>query len=162
MALDWKNVRDLKPALQTTSTDVILSGHGYLATTETTVVPPGIEFWVLAPPGASIADATGQALEDMSLISKLGIKNPGSDVLVNNIPVVYREGSKAPNYILQAPNGIVIKPGGPHIIGVTSDTALIELWQRVAVFVKPGQVIRCFWAACTAMAGAKNQVVVYQ
>jgi hypothetical protein len=162
MALDWKNVKDLKPALQTTINDVILSGHGALTNIGVTTVPANMELWVLAPPGASIADATGQALENMTKITRLGIKNPGNDVLITDTPIVYTAGKEVPDYVLQAPRGIVINPAGPHVIGVEKDTNLSALWVRVAPFIKQGMTVRVFWAACTAMAGAKNQVVVYQ
>jgi hypothetical protein len=160
MSLDWKNVKQLQPPLQTTGSDVILSGHGALNGTGETNVPAQVELWVLAPPGASIADETGQALENMTKLTQLGIKNPDSDVLVNDTPVVYKAGQRAPDYILSPPRGIHIDPQGPHVIGVEKNTRLSELWVRVQPFVKPGQTLRVFWAACTAMKGAKNQVVI--
>ncbi|MGZ5006496.1 MAG: putative adhesin [Methylobacter sp.] len=162
MTLDWTNVTNLGSPIQTTGDDVIFSGHGAYQFDGETTVPAGVEFWLLSPPGASIADSTGQALEDMTKINKLGIKNVGSDILINNTPIVYRAGSSAPDYILQAPRGIVIKPGGPHILGVESDTKLSDLWARVQPFIKPGQTIRCYWAACTALTGATNPVVLYK
>jgi hypothetical protein len=160
MALDWTNVKILNRPLQTTGNDVIFSGHGRLSTTGTTTVPPQMELWVLAPPGATIADETGQDLENMMRITQLGIKNPGSDVLINDTPIVYTAGMQPPNYVLSAPRGIHITPGGPHVIGVEEDTRLSDLWVRAQPFMRPGKVLRCFWAACTAMRGAKNPVIL--
>jgi hypothetical protein len=71
-----------------------------------------------------------------------------------------RAPSPAITYVLQAPNGITLKPGGPHVLGVTQDTYLSDLWQRVKPFLQQGKTIRCFWAACTAIDGASNPVVV--
>lgn len=162
MTLDWQNVNNLASPIQTTGDDVIFSGHGAYRYDGETTVPAGVEFWLLAPPGASIADSTGQALEDMKKISMLGIKKTGDDILINNTPIVYSAGSLVPNYVLQAPRGIVIKPGGPHILGVESDTKLSDLWIRVQPFIKSGKTIRCYWAACTAITGATNPVVLYK
>ena len=160
MALDWKNVKQLQPPLQTTGDDVILSGHGGLTNTNTTRVPAFVELWLLAPPGASVADETAQALENMTKLTQLGLKNPNSDVLVNDTLIVYTAGKDVPDYTLTAPRGIIIDPQGPHVIGVEQNTRLSELWVRVQPFVKPGKTLRVFWAACTAMAGAKNPVVI--
>jgi hypothetical protein len=160
MALDWNNVKQLNPPIQTTGEDVILSGHGALVGGGATVVPAGVEFWVLAPPGASIADETGQALENTLKLTQLGIKNPHSEILVNNTPNFYKTGAEVPDYTLYPPRGIVIDPNGPHVIGVEKETLLSELWERVQPFIKPGKTIRVYWAACTAMAGAKNPVVI--
>lgn len=162
MSLNWKNVRPLEHPLQTTPQDVILSGHGALKKVGMTLVPLGVELWVLAPPGASIADSTGQALENMTKITKLGLKIPNSVMLITDTPVVYTAGQQVPDYTLQAPRGIHINPLGPHVIGVEKDTLLSELWIRVAPFIRAGKTLRCFWAACTAMDGATNPVVLYQ
>ncbi|QJE01949.1 hypothetical protein HH212_19590 [Massilia forsythiae] len=150
----------MKHPIQTTGLDVIFSGHGTFEYTGETIVPEGFEFWVLAPPGATIADATGQALENRDLISMLGIKNPSSNVLVSDTPVHYAAGEKAPNYLLHPPRGIHLKPGGPHIIGVESPTSLSALWQRAEPFRIEGGIVRCFWAACTAIEHAKNPLVL--
>jgi len=163
MAYDWSKVPPLSPPLQTTGNDAIFSGHGALTnTTATTTVPPGVEMWFLSPPGASIADPTGQALENMTKITKLGLLNPGSTVLIPAPPTRYAAGQQVPDYTLYAPNGLVLKPGGPHLLGVTQATLLSALWPRLAPFIKPGQTLRCFWAACTEILGAKNPIVVFQ
>jgi hypothetical protein len=163
MPYDWSNVPPLSPPLQTTGNDVIFSGHGALpSSTATTTVPAGVEMWFLSPPGASIADPTGQALESMTKITKLGLLNQGSTVLVPSPPTRYAAGQQVPDYTLYPPNGIVLKPGGPHLLGVTEATRLSALWPRLAPFLKPGQTLRCFWAACTAIDGAKNQVILFQ
>lgn len=162
MSYDWTNVKPLASPIKTNSNDVILSGHGALASSGTTIIPIGVELWIMAPPGATIEDELGQALESQTAISYLGIANPGSNILINNTPVVYRSGVSVPDYILSPPNGITIKPGGPHIIGVTSNQNLSNLWARVTPLLLPGKTTRVFWAACTAIAGAKNQMVVYK
>ena len=162
MPYNWSNVKKLGETIQTTGEDVMLSGHGsYDSRHGETQVPEGVEFRVVAPLGASIADSLGQALEDMQPINYLGLKNPGSNDLIS-VPAVtvYRAGSMAPDYTLHAPRGIVIKPGGPHVLGVEADTQLSALWIRVAPFLKPGKTVRVYWAACTAIDGAKNQVVL--
>jgi hypothetical protein len=50
-----------------------------------------------------------------------------------------RAPSLAITYVLQAPNGITLKPGGPHVLGVTQDTYLSDLWQRVKPFLQQGK-----------------------
>lgn len=162
MTLDWSKVTPLKTPIQTTGDDVIFSGHGEYKFGGETTVPQGVELWLLAPPAASIADSTGQALENMSKISMLGLKNQHSDVLITVTPSLYQAGQKVPDYVLQAPDGIHLKPGGPHLVGVLKDTNLSDLWQRLTPFHKKGKVIRCFWAACTAIDGASNPVVLYK
>ena len=162
MTYDWSKVSPLKQPIQTTSEDVIFSGHGAYTFHGETTVPKGVEFWTLAVPAASIADATGQMLESMQKISMLGITTATPGRLATITPTVYAAGATLPNYVLQAPNGLVLKPNGPHLLGVTGDTSLSELWQRVAPFVKPGKTVRCFWAACTAVEGARNQMVLAQ
>ena len=67
MTLDWSHVRKLKHPIQTTGLDVIFSGHGTFEYTGETIVPEGFEFWVLAPPGATIADARVQELLNIVL-----------------------------------------------------------------------------------------------
>ena len=162
MALDWTNVRQLDTPLQTTGDDVIFSGHGALVLlgkkTET-AVPKGIELWLLAPPAASIADASGQALESMQKITRIGIQNAPGEALSTMLPIRYKAGEMAPNYVLQAPDGITLKPKGPHVLGVTADTELANLWDRVTPFIKPDKTVRCFWAACTAIDGAGNPTI---
>ena len=38
-------------------------------------------------------------------------------------------------------------------------TSLSELWVRIKVFYRTGQVTRCFWCACAAIQGATNPTV---
>lgn len=163
MSLNWNNVSKLSEPVKTVKDDVIFSGHGSLESISTTQIPEGVELWVLAPPGASIADKTGQALEDMTTISYLGILNPGDDNLIGTQPVVYTSGMTAPDYVLHAPRGIKVKPKGPHVLGVEKDSAtLSSLWTRVKPFLKDGKTVKCYWAACTIMKNAKNPVVLYK
>lgn len=163
MSYNWIGVQPLTNPIQTNSNDVILSGHGAFAFNGMTIVPTGVELWLLAPPAASIADSLGQALENRTMINYLGIINPGSNNVIPTQPFIYKAGMSVPNYTLYPPNGIKITPGGPHIICVLgAQQNLSNLWPNVMPFVKPGQSIRVFWAACTAVAGAKNQIVIYQ
>lgn len=162
MSLDWSQVRRLAAPIRTTGHDVVLSGHGTFEFQGETLVPEGIELWLLAPPGALIADSAGQALENRTPIFMTGIRNPGSNVLVNNQPIVRRAGESVPNYVLRAPRDILVDPRGPHVIGVERATALDQLWRRLAPFTGAGRTVRCFWAACTAIRGAGNPVVLTQ
>lgn len=160
MNYEWRNVTPLEQPIQTTGEDVILSGHGAYTFNGETTVPDGIEFHTLAVPAASIADATGQMLESMQKITMLGITTGTPGTLATMVPTVYSAGAKVPNYVLQAPNDLRLTPNGPHLLGVTEDTLLSALWQRVIPFVKAGKTVRCFWAACSAVDGAKNQMVL--
>lgn len=162
MNMDFSKISPLVPPILTTGNDVIFSGHGAFTAVGDTTVPEGVEFYMVAPLGATITDSLGQALESMEKITKLGIYSSTTRELSKVIPVIYKAGTKAPNLTLQAPNGIILNPGGPHLIGVTQDTKLSDLWVRLAPFIKHGQTIRVFWAACTAISGARNQTVYYQ
>src|SRR6267378_2683232 len=73
--------------------------------------------------------------------------------------MVYAAGKMAPNYVLYPPTGLVLKPGVPHMLGVAKATPLSELWVRIKTFSRTGQVTRCFWCACAAIAGATNPTV---
>lgn len=157
---NWSAVQTINPPIQATSNDVVMSGHGSFEFKGETLVPEGIEFCVLAPLGASISDSLGQMIESGSQIKKLGLKSKSTNDLINVQQQTYNAGDVAPNYILHAPRGIIIKPGIPHIIGVEKSTELSDLWIRVQPFIKPGKTIKVFWAACSAIRGAKNQVVL--
>ncbi len=157
---NWSGVAKLKPPIQTTSDDVVLSGHGAFRFDGETIVPDGFECWLLAPLGAGIADSLGQAIESKTKITKLGLKNVGSTDLITVNPIVYGAGEAMPNLVLQPPRDIVIKPGGPHVIGVEETTPLADLWQRVIPFRKTGKVVSVYWAACSVIAGATNPVVL--
>jgi len=163
MALDWKNVADLKDPIQTTVNDLVLSGHGKLdlANGETTV-PENIECVFLVPPGAAIMDSTGQALESMTKIVKLGIKNPDSDVLITNTPVRYSAGKKAPNYTLYPPEGLVLGSDGPRLIVVNEARTLHELWELIKPLRTEGKTLRCFWSACTSISGGEKHRLYYK
>ena len=171
MPYDWSKVSPLAVPVQTTANDVIFSGHGKLATTATTtVVPAGIELWLLCPPGGELSNAAGQALENMTALRKLGLLPaptkaiPNPTVLSPMLPIRYAAGKTAPNYTLQPPNNLVLAPQGPHLLGVTTDTLLSDLWVRAQVFVRAGTTVRCFWAACTVLQeqGLDCPVVLYQ
>ncbi|GEM_PF-6902870 len=156
MPYDFSSVSALSAPLQTTGNDVILSGHGKYDLRGETTVPAGIELWVLAPPGSLLSDATGGALEHMDRITKLAVVSPKTKGLSPVAPTRYAAGSKAPNYMISAPRGLDLRPGGPHILGVEANTYLDALWTRVAPFVKQDRITRVFWACCTELKGQEN------
>jgi hypothetical protein len=45
-------------------------------------------------------------------------------------------------------------------MGVMQKTPLSDLWNRVTPFIKDGKTITVYWAACTALGGATNPVVI--
>ena len=63
--------------IQTTRDDVVFSGHGSTlpAAGKVTRVPAGVEFYLLAPPGAAITNRLGQALERGERITELFIRS---------------------------------------------------------------------------------------
>jgi hypothetical protein len=159
MNLNWKNVRPYAFPIQTTKDDLIFNGHGaYQSDGDTTTVPDRVELWLLAPIGASISYDTGWALANMKKISRLDIKNPGFDILFDNMPMIYPAGSKAPNLILPPDRRITIKPFSPAVLGVKEDTKLSELWK----FIKPDKTIRCYWAACSDPEDTEYAVVYHK
>lgn len=161
MPYDWSKISPLNPSLATTGTDVVISGHGSYEFNGETQVPAGFELWVMAPPGGSISDPLGGALEHGDTITKIAVASQQSATL-NAVPITkYAAGKAAPNYVLHAPRNLNLRPGGPHVIGVEENTKLSDLWTRVQTFARPQQTTRVFWAACSAIAGAKNQVVVH-
>ncbi|MDA8231757.1 MAG: hypothetical protein M0006_10500 [Magnetospirillum sp.] len=162
MPIDWSQISVLDPILRTTPDDVVISGHGSYEFDGETAVPAGFELWVPGPPGSTLTDALGGALEHCDPITKLAIRSRTTDSLSPVQPTIYRARANAPDYRLHSPRGITIRPGGPHIIGVEGDDTLSALWARVQPFAKAGRTIRVFWAACTAITGARNQTVLHQ
>ena len=145
--------------IQATKDDVVLSGHGAVDVgTGETAIPGGFELVVLAPPGASISDRLGGMIERGEKVNKLKLPTRASGN-IDFDPIVYSAGKMAPNYVLYPPTGLVLKPGVPHMIGVAKATPLSELWVRIKVFYRTGQVTRCFWCACAAIQGATNPTV---
>lgn len=156
MPYDFSSISPLSMPIQTTGNDVVLSGHGLYDLSGETIIPAGVELWVLAPPGSLLSDATGGALEHMDRITKLAVVSPKTKALSPVTPTRYAAGSKAPNYTLTAPRGLDVRPNGPHILGVESRTYLDALWARVQVFVKPGAKVRVFWACCAELKGQQQ------
>ena len=147
--------------IQARQGDFILSGHGHveLATgLQETLVPSGVEFVVLAPPAASISNALGKDLEEGLAIEALKVRTATGSFSPTHA-FRYPAGSKAPNYVLSPPNGLDLGSGPATLVTVGAKTALKDLWSRVKVGA-PGTTIRCFWAACTALEEAGNQIVV--
>lgn len=141
---------------QTTSDDVIFSGHGetLLTAGHVTRVPEGVEFYMFGPPGVSITDKLGQKLEGRIRISKLFITSPKTGKKTALTPTVLTSDSGSiPNLGLLAPRNINIAGMGvvPHIIGVEANTHLHDLWPRVKPFLQPNRKIRVIWAACSTI-----------
>ncbi|NEP13852.1 MAG: hypothetical protein F6K14_27355 [Symploca sp. SIO2C1] len=147
--------------IQAISNDVLCSGHGSVELGKgETVVPQGIRFVVLAPPAASVANSLASKLESGAVINGLEILSPKTGEKIPTQPIIYDEGKNVPNYILHPIDGSWLKPGVAHIVGVAQATPLAELWPRITIFTIPNKTIDCFWAACTALKGATNPVVI--
>lgn len=147
--------------IQATASDVLCSGHGAIQLDlGETEVPKGINFIVLAPPAGSVANSLASKLESGAKIEALEIVSPITQEKTPTEPIIYEEGQKVPNYLLYPIDGDWLKPGVAHIIGVSEATTLGDLWPRINSFVSGDKTINCFWAACTALKDAKNQVVV--
>ncbi|MGC6536102.1 MAG: putative adhesin [Candidatus Puniceispirillaceae bacterium] len=141
---------------QTTSDDVVLSGHGATLpqNARTTKVPNGVEFITFGPPGSSITDQLGQMLEGGIYISNLFVTSPETNERSPLTPSAFTAASgDIPNLLLSGPRDIEIAGMGavPHIIGVEADTHLGNLWQRVKPFIKPNRTVRVIWAACSSL-----------
>ncbi len=142
-----------------TKNDVVLSGHGSveLGTGETTV-PGGFELVVLAPPGASITDRLGGMVERGKKVKGLKLST-GSSGWIPFEPKVYKAGRACPNFVLYAPTGLTLRPGVPHMLGVSQPTPLSDLWQRVSLFRRNGKTTRVYWCACASItSGVKHCV----
>lgn len=166
MFFDWTQVSKLISPIQATREDVIFSGYGISSIKgwyhHYTRVPDGVELCLLAPLEASIADVTGQALANKTKIDMLGIKNPNINPLFHNAPIFYPAGSVVPNLVLRPPRGITIKPDGPRILGVATETKLSALWERVLPFKTAEKPLRCYWASCTPLENATHAVVLHR
>jgi len=135
-------------SLQTTTNDWVISGHGSTATATKpaeTTVPAHVRLVLLAPPGAFLSNRLGQALERGDKIDKLVLRQSGRDN--SHSPSVYEPGSKAPNLTLHfiSPRNIGT-PVVPHVIGVTENTQLNDIWARIPASSK---VVTVYWAACS-------------
>lgn len=147
--------------IQATSNDVLCSGHGAIQIQSgETLVPAGVRLVILAPPAASVANSLASKLESGAVINKLEIVSPQTGQKSPTQPIIYDAGKQAPNYILYPIDGSWLQPGVAHIVGVSQATTLDQLWPRITAFVKPGTTINCYWAACTALQGATNAIVV--
>jgi hypothetical protein len=147
--------------IQATGNDVLCSGHGAIESQSVdTIVPAGVQLVVLAPPAASVANSLASKLESGQPIYGLEIISPQTGLPSPTQPLIYNPGQAAPNYILYPIDGSWLQPGVAHILGVSEATTLEQLWPRITAFVKPNVIISCYWAACTALQGASNPVVV--
>ena len=141
---------------QTTSNDVVLSGHGATLpqNVRTTRVPNGVEFITFGPPGSSITDRLGQMLEGGTYISNLFVTSPRTNERSPLTPSIFTPASgNIPNLLLSGPRGIQVAGMGavPHIIGVEAKTHLNDLWARITPFIKPNKTVRVIWAACSSI-----------
>lgn len=141
---------------QTTTDDLILSGHGATLPDEhrETRLPVGVEFVMFGPPGTSITDNLGQMLEGGTYISNMFYISPKTGDRSPITPTILTSASgPIPNLSLSAPRDIEVGGMGvvPHIIGVEADTHLDDLWQRVKPFIKENKTLRVIWGACSSL-----------
>lgn len=149
--------------IQTTSDDVVFSGHGSSlpAAGKVTRVPAGVEFYLLAPPGASITNRLGQALERGERITSLFIKSKITNQFSPHRYSVYTSDTgDVPNMVLHPPRGLDMSGQiVPHVIGVEKSTDLHDLWTRAKPFIDPRGTTRIFWAACSSMRHGRSPCV---
>lgn len=111
-------------------------------------------------PAASVSNDLCQAVENGSAIPGLQIVSPVTKDKSPTQPSIYKSGQSCPNYVLYPIDGSWLKPGIPHLIGVSEKTYLSDLWQRVIPLTTSGKTINVYWAACTSLTGASNPVVI--
>ncbi len=149
--------------IQTTKDDVVFSGHGSTLPPagKVTRVPSGVEFYLLAPPGAGITDRLGQALERGERITSLYIRSKMTMEFSPHRYAVYTDASgDISNMALHPPRGLDISGTVvPHIIGVERITDLHDLWARARPFIDPRGTTRIFWAACSSLKIGGNPCV---
>ena len=164
MAIGWNEISPLPQPLKLGIDDVVMSGHGSYEFDGETTVPAGFELWVLGPPGATISDALGGAMESGTNITKLALAGGRTPDLAPCIPTRYGPGTQALDYVLHTPTGLSLKPksGGPHMIGVAGHQKLSTLWTRCTPFAKQGKIVRVFWAACSHIRNAEKYCVIHQ
>ena len=108
--------------IQTVRDDVVFSGHGSTlpAAGKVTRVPAGVEFYLLAPPGAGITNRLGQALERGERITELYIRSSVTKQFSPHRHAVYTSATgDIPNMALHPPRGLDISSNMvPHVIGV--------------------------------------------
>jgi hypothetical protein len=166
MAKSLQQLPRLARPVQTTSKDVLISGHGPYVFTGKTIIPQSIELWVITPMGASISDALGGALETGARITKLGVMSPAKGEWNPVAPTVYTPGMHAPNYTVYQPSSLrsAPSPGGPHLFTPedASGQRLSSLWKRLQAFAQTGRTLRIFWAARGALPGVSALVVCHE
>ena len=149
--------------IQTNGDDVVFSGHGSTMPPagKVTRVPSGVEFYLLGPPGASITNRLGNALEAGDRITELFIRSGMTDEFSPHRYKVYTSKSgDVPNMVLHPPRGLDLSGKiVPHIIGVEKNTDLHDLWARAKPFINPRATTRIFWAACSNLRGGDKPVV---
>lgn len=152
---DWGDVKTLGETIQTTHGDVVFCGHGAVVTVDNkpgipldTVVPEGMELWMLGPMGSLLAMSLSNALEYGTPIVQLGLRTPSSDRLISTKPKVFDAGETVPNMILKPKALSDYDPNGPHLKSVVDVSHLDELWSRAETHLRPGKTLRVFWACC--------------
>jgi hypothetical protein len=152
--------------IQTVRDDVVFSGHGSTlpAAGKVTRVPAGVEFYLLAPPGAGITNRLGQALERGERITELYIRSSVTKQFSPHRHAVYTSATgDVPNMALQPPRGLDISGNiVPHVIGVERNTDLHDLWARARPFIDPRGTTRVFWAECSSIKAGGNPCVDLQ
>lgn len=142
--------------IQTTIHDVVFSGHGgiYAPPIQATRVPPGVEFWMLAPPGAFVMNHVGWMLEQGQRIEGLFLRGGLRGHIRTIEPTIYPHGAELPDFVLMRGDFIQKdKKTVPHIISVVEETHLQDLWKYIDPFrtvsLKTGKILRVFWGACS-------------
>ncbi|MCE2517094.1 MAG: hypothetical protein J4F41_04515 [Alphaproteobacteria bacterium] len=142
--------------IQTTPLDVVVSGHGSVDLNDngTTKTPVGVEFILLAPPGAVITDHLGGKLEKGEYIDQLYLNNSSGHILPHE-PARYTQRQVIPNLVLHPPRDLQLGSGVPHMIGVEVETPIRDIFPRLEPFrsesLKHGQVLKVYFAACSAL-----------
>ena len=153
-------------SIQTTIHDVVFSGHGgiYIPPSKTCRVPPGVEFWMLGPPGAMLQNYVGQMLETGEKIEGLFLKKPSRWSYTRTEPNIYAHGAELPDLMLKFGNFVPRdKKTVPHILTVSETVHLADIWERIDPFrtvsLKAGRTLRVFWGACAEL---DHQTDIYQ
>lgn len=143
-------------SIQTTIHDVVFRGHGGvdIPPVVATKVPPGVEFWLLAPPGAGILNHLATMLETGERIEGLYIHNEHGRSHQDHTPQIYPHGAELPDLILEHTYDIVMTRSiVPHIVTVNQQEHLQNLWHRIdphrTEALKKARLLRVFWGACS-------------
>ncbi|NHZ33338.1 putative adhesin [Massilia rubra] len=152
--------------ITTSSTDLILAGHGsYEGGADNFVMPANVDFYLLQPVGTGLTDGPALALVGNKPIDRLVLRTSitaVTDLQPMGMPKVFKAGEMAPNLVLHDLADLktavqaAIPKGATNVIMVGKDTKLQDLLKTDAVqkLIKantarqPGSKTRVFWAAC--------------